>query len=156
MGFAAAIQFSLILVPVSRDSKIWSAFGIPFERAVVYHTALGHMAFLSMFLHGALYMRYYVLKHGWDYAVRSAFVYDGHGVNVPAGVVAALCAIPMWIASRQYVRRTWYRLFKTSHFLFVGVLAAGQVHYHGFVYYLLGGYTLYIAHVVSRLGNLKG
>eukprot|EP00752_Nemacystus_decipiens_P001741 g1684.t1 len=153
MGFVAAIQFSLVLVPVSRDSQIWSAIGVPFERAVLYHTAVGHLSFVSLFLHGALYMTYYVEKHGWGYAVNSAFHYEGHGVNVPAGLVAGLCAIPMWVLSLPFVRRQYYRLFKTSHFLFIGVFAGGLVHYDGFVYYLLAGFALYLMHAVSRLGN---
>ncbi len=154
MGFVAAINLSLVLVPVSRDSKIWSILGVPSERAVLYHAALGHLTFLSLFLHGALYMAYYVRKHGWAYAANSAFYYKGHGVNVPAGFFAALCAIPMWLLSLPFVRREHYNsLFKTSHFLFVGVLGGGMVHYDGFVYYLLAGLTLYLMHAVSRLGN---
>lgn len=153
MGFAAAIQFSLVLVPVSRDSKIWSAIGVPFERAVLYHTALGHLSLFSLFSHGVLYMAYYVVKHGWGYAVHSAFHYDGDDVNVPAGVIAGLFALPMWILSLPFVRRRNYRLFKTSHFLFVGVFGAGMTHYDGFVHYLLAGFALYLAHAVSRLGN---
>jgi len=42
---------------------------------------------------------------------------------------------------------------ETSHFLFVGVLGGGMVHYDGFVYYLLAGLALYLMHAVSRLGN---
>lgn len=153
MGFVAAIQFSLVLVPVSRDSKVWAAIGVPFERAVLYHTAVGHFSFFSLFLHGALYMTYYVEKHGWGYAMNSAFHYKGSGVNVPAGFVAGLCALPMWVLSLPFVRRQYYRLFKTSHFLFIGVFAGGLVHYDGFIYYLLAGFTLYLMHAVSRLGN---
>ncbi|CAM9175461.1 unnamed protein product [Ectocarpus fasciculatus] len=153
MGFAAAIQFSIVLIPVSRDSKIWSTIGVPVERAVLYHTTLGHLAFFSLFLHGVLYMAYYVEKHGWAYAVNSAFHYKGKGVNVPAGFIAGLCALPMWVLSLHFFRREYYRLFKTSHFLFIGVFGAGMVHYDGFVHYLLAGFVLYLVHAVSRLGN---
>ncbi|CAM9161669.1 unnamed protein product [Ectocarpus sp. 12 AP-2014] len=152
-GFAAAIQFSIVLIPVSRDSKIWSTIGVPVERAVLYHTTLGHLAFVSLFLHGILYMAYYVQKHGWAYAVNSSFHYKGNGVNVPAGFIAGLCALPMWVLSLQFFRREYYRLFKTSHFLFIGVFGAGMVHYDGFVHYLLAGFVLYLVHAVYRLGN---
>lgn len=154
MGFVAAINFTLVLLPVSRDSRVWAVLGVPSERAVLYHAALGHLSFASMFLHGGLYMAYYVGKHGWGYAMGSAFYYKGHGVNVPAGFVAGLCAIPMWVLSQPFFRREHYnRLFKSSHFLFVGVLGGGMVHYDGFVYYLLAGLALYVAHAVTRLGN---
>lgn len=155
MGFVATINFSLVLVPVSRDSKIWSTVGIPFERAVLYHTTLGHMAFFSLFLHGTLYMSYFVLHHGWKFAIYSAIHYTGDGVNIPAGFIAGACALPMWVASTQFVRRRYYRLFKTSHFLFIGVFASAMVHYNGVVNYFLAGFTLYFAHAVSRLVNWK-
>lgn len=156
MGFAAVINLSLVLVPVSRDSKIWSAIGVPFERSVLYHTALGHLSFASLFLHGFLYMLYYVLRHGWQYAVDRVLHYNGDDVNVPAGTLAGLCAAPMWVTSLAWVRRRHYnRVFKASHFLFVGVFACGMVHYGGFGFYLLGGFTLYLVHVVSRLDDWK-
>lgn len=156
MGFAAAIQFSVILIPVSRDSKLWPALGIQYERAIAYHTALGHLAFFTLYLHGFLYMSYYISKHDWDYAVHAALHYDGGSVNVPAGVVAGLCAGPMWIASCQFVRRSYYRFFKTSHYLFIAVIASAMVHYGGFVYYLVPGLTLYVVHMIRRLSNWKG
>lgn len=156
LGFAAAINFSLVLVPVSRDSKIWSAIGVPHERALLYHTAGGHLAFSSLFLHGFLYMLYYVLEHDWDYAVRKALHYDGGGVNVPAGFLAGISATPMWITSLEWVRRQHYnRFFKPSHYFFVGVFLCGMVHYDGFGFYLVGGFTLYLVHVVSRLDTWK-
>lgn len=154
MGFAAIINFSVLLVPVSRDSKIWSAIGVPVERAVLYHTALGHLSFITLFLHGFLYMLYYVLKHGWRYAIDRALHYDGSSVNVPAGSLAGLCAIPMWVASLEWVRRRHYnRFFKPVHFLFIGVFAFGLAHYGAFGYYLLGGVSLYMEQMTSRMGN---
>lgn len=153
MGFAATIQFSLVLVPVSRDSKIWSAIGISFERAVIYHKACGHLAFASLFLHGFLYMLYYVVHHGWDYAVNSALHFKGSGVNVPAGFVAGIFALAVWITSLAWVRRRYYRIFKTSHFLVIGVFGAAMVHYDGAAFYFLAGFTLYLVHAVFRLHN---
>lgn len=69
------------------------------------------------------------------------------------GFIAGLCALPMWVLSLHFFRREYYRLFKTSHFLFIGVFGAGMVHYDGFVHYLLAGFVLYLVHAVSRLGN---
>lgn len=69
------------------------------------------------------------------------------------GFIAGVCALPMWILSLHFFRRRYYRLFKTSHFLFIGVFGGGMVHYDGFVYYLLAGFALYLAHAVSRVGN---
>lgn len=155
MGFAATIQFSLVLLPVSRDSTIWPAIGVSLERAVVYHKASGHLAFLSLFLHGFLYMLYYVVHHGWEYAIHSALHFKGHGVNVPAGFVAGILAVAVWTTSLAWVRRRYYRIFKTSHFLLIGLFAAAMVHYDGAAFYFLAGFTLYLVHAVFRLHNFK-
>ena len=53
-GLVCSSHFAIILVPVARDSKIWSALGVPFERAVLYHAIAGHLALASMFMHAFL------------------------------------------------------------------------------------------------------
>ena len=50
------------------------------------------------------------------------------GVDTPMGWMAALCALPMWITSANYVRRRWYSLFKLSHWLFIGVFVFSVMH----------------------------
>lgn len=155
MGFAAAASFSLVLLPASRENNILSAFGVPLERAALIHTTLGHLVFVTLFLHGGLYMWYYGLKHGWKYALRSVYHFKGHGVNVPAGVAAGVCAGVVWVMSTVFVRRRYYRLFKTTHFLSLGVLVGGIVHYNGFIFYLLAGASVYLAHAASRIDNFK-
>lgn len=75
-GFLAASHFGAILIPVSRDSKLWSAVGIPFERAVIYHVALGHLAFTSLFMHAFLFVVYWVWFEGWSLAVEESLHVD--------------------------------------------------------------------------------
>lgn len=80
MGFVCSAHFGIILVPVSRDSKIWSALGVPFERAVLYHVIAGHLTFISLFLHAFIYVAFWVDYKGWKYAVEeSIHSHPGHG-----------------------------------------------------------------------------
>ena len=130
MGFVCSSHFAVILVPVARDSKIWSALGVPFERAVLYHTIAGHLAFSALFVHAFLFVVYWVWVDGWGYAVHQSIHVDpeAHSINTPMGWMTALCALPMWITSVNYVRRRWYSLFKLSHWLFIGVFVFGAMH----------------------------
>ncbi|CBN80509.1 ferric reductase [Ectocarpus siliculosus] len=157
-GFAASCHFAVILIPVARDSKLWSAVGIPFERAVLYHVIAGHLAFATMFLHAFLFLSSCVWENGWRHAweVSTLQANDDYGdVDVPMGWAAGLCALPMWITSVNYVRRRWYSLFKASHWLFIGVFIFGALHWDTNAIYFGGGLALYIMHVMSRLSAWK-
>ena len=130
-GFVASCHFAVILIPVARDSKLWSAIGIPFERAVLYHVIAGHLAFATLFLHAFLFVVSWVWEEGWSHAwaVSTLQANEDYGdVDVPMGWAAGLCAMPMWITSVNYVRRRWYSLFKACHWLFIGVLIFGALH----------------------------
>lgn len=131
MGLVASSHFAIILVPVSRDSKIMAAIGVPFERAVLYHVLAGHLAFTSLFMHAFLFIVYWVWFDGWGHAWHESIHVDlnAHGgVNTPMGWMSGLCAIPMWITSANYVRRRWYSLFKLGHWLFLGVFIFAVMH----------------------------
>ncbi|CAM9215996.1 unnamed protein product [Sphacelaria rigidula] len=158
MGFVASLHFAVILIPVSRDSKLWSAVGIPFERAVLYHVIAGHLAFTAVFTHCILFVAYWVWTDGWKHAwvTSTSQVNEQYGyVDVPMGWAAALCAVPMWITSINYVRRRWYSLFKASHWLFIGVFLFGALHWSSNASYFAMGLTLYTMHVMSRLSSWK-
>ncbi|CAM9564012.1 unnamed protein product [Ectocarpus fasciculatus] len=157
-GLAASCHFAVILIPVARDSKLWSAVGIPFERAVFYHVVAGHLAFATMFLHAFLFLSSCVWENGWRHAwrVSTRQTNEDYGdVDLPMGWAAALCALPMWITSASYVRRRWYSLFKASHWLFIGVFIFGALHWDTNAIYFGGGLALYTMHVMSRLSAWK-
>lgn len=131
MGLVATAHFAVILVPVSRDSKIWSAVGIPFERAVLYHAIAGHLAFFTTFLHAFLMVSHWVNYDGWSHAWHESVNVDHEthgGVDTPMGWMAFICAMPMWITSTNYVRRRWYSLFKLTHWMFIGVFVFSVMH----------------------------
>lgn len=67
-GLVTSSHFAAILIPVSSDSKLWSAVGIPFERAVLYHVIIGHLAFASLLLHAVLFVIFWVWFNGWEHA----------------------------------------------------------------------------------------
>ncbi|CAM9793974.1 unnamed protein product, partial [Laminaria digitata] len=157
MGFVCSSHFAIILVPVSRDSKIWSTLGVPFERAVLYHAVAGHLAFGALFMHAFLFVAYWVWFDGWGHAVSESIHHraDSGSISIPMGWMAALCAVPMWVTSINYVRRRWYSLFKLSHWLFIGVFVFGALHWSYNTLYFLGGLTVYTMHVLSRLEAWK-
>lgn len=76
MGLVCSSHFAIILIPVSRDSKIWSALGVPFERAVLYHAIAGHLAFWSLFMHAFLFVVHWVNYKGWGHAVHESIHFD--------------------------------------------------------------------------------
>eukprot|EP00903_Cladosiphon_okamuranus_P013765 g12813.t1 len=158
MGLVSSSHFAIILIPVARDSKIWSALGVPFERAVLYHAIAGHLAFFTLFLHAFLFVVHWVEYGGWKHAVEESIHVDPNthgGVDTPMGWMALFCALPMWITSVNWVRRKYYSLFKLAHWLFIGVLVFGVMHWAGNALYFLGGLALYTMHVMSRLEGWK-
>ncbi|CAN0251512.1 unnamed protein product, partial [Scytosiphon promiscuus] len=131
MGLVCSSHFAIILIPVSRDSKIWSALGVPFERAVLYHAIAGHLAFWSLFMHAFLFVVHWVNYKGWGHAVHESIHVDPNthgGVDTPMGWMAFICAVPMWITSVNWVRRKYYSLFKLAHWLFIGVFVFSVMH----------------------------
>eukprot|EP00752_Nemacystus_decipiens_P008264 g7389.t2 len=158
MGLVCSSHFAIILIPVSRDSKIWSALGVPFERAVLYHAIAGHLAFSTLFLHAFLFVVHWVEYGGWKHAFEESIHVDPNthgGVDTPMGWMALFCALPMWATSVNWVRRKYYSLFKLAHWLFIGVFVFGVMHWAGNTLYFLGGLALYTMHVMSRLEGWK-
>ncbi|CAM9615270.1 unnamed protein product, partial [Ectocarpus sp. 12 AP-2014] len=158
-GYICSSHFAVILVPVARDSKIWSSLGVPYERAVLYHTFAGHLAFTTMAVHAFLFVVYWVWYDGWAHAIRESIHAPAekhhHGLDIPMGWMAFLCGLPMWITSINFVRRRYYSLFKLAHFLFIGVFVFGAMHWSRNTLYYLGGLTLYTLHIMSRLESWK-
>lgn len=71
-GFVASHNFAVILIPVSRDSTLLAAAGVPYERAVLYHTIAGHLAFTGLLFHGLLYIAYWAWTGGWSLIVEES------------------------------------------------------------------------------------
>lgn len=130
-GFMASSHFAIILIPVSRDSKLLAALGIPFERAVLYHKMSGHLAFVAVVLHMVLFIIVWLWQEGWDHILHRS-IYGGDqehgGMSLPSGWMAFLFLLPMWVFSISYVRRRYYSLFKLTHWMFVGGLFFAAMH----------------------------
>lgn len=129
-GFLAAIHFGASIIPISRDSIFLSAIGVPFERALLYHIVLGKLAFLSMLLHAALFVVYWVREGGWSHVLRESMS-GGTGVNITAGWLAFMCAVPMLITAFDDIRRRSYALFRLLHWLFIGIFIFSSMHVGG-------------------------
>ena len=56
LGHMSNLSLSLVLLPVARGSVWEAAFGVPFDRALVYHRAMGRLAWLFTTLHMPVWM----------------------------------------------------------------------------------------------------
>ena len=56
LGHMANLSLSLVLFPVARNSVWEAAFGLPFDRALYYHRAMGRIAWLFTTLHMLVWM----------------------------------------------------------------------------------------------------
>ncbi|KAG5181798.1 hypothetical protein JKP88DRAFT_278524 [Tribonema minus] len=180
IGFLATTDLALVLLPVSRTSRLWAALDVPFERAVLYHKIIGHTFFWDVVLHAFLCCVYWIWFQGWDYMWSESVTWDGSSdsyrhsrsvlerqapdvvtepldgvkhISIPAGWMALLFGVPLWITSTGYVRRHWYSLFKAVHWMCVPVLYFSVMHYYGVAAFLIAPVGLYAAHIATRLAS---
>eukprot|EP01079_Euglenida_sp_SAG-EU17-18_P006342 gene6343-14_t len=153
-GFSAAFLM-LLLYPVSRKSVVLYALGIPYERAVLFHQAMGAILYMASTIHGIS-----MFIHHWHYfdcnrleAVLYMFrwyVPAPHGPPV-AGLIAWLALSAMF--AFYLARAAHYVLFKWSHLLFIVVLVFAVIHYQTLFIYILLPATLYILDLAWMLAS---
>lgn len=107
MGLVASSHFAIILVPVARDSKIWSALGVPFERAVLYHAIAGHLAFTTLFLHAFLFVVHWVEYGGWKHAFEESIHVDPNTHGGTCALSAALFVVVSEFTPRTVPISAW-------------------------------------------------
>lgn len=73
LGKAALIPFALLWIPVSRGSPFLRVTGVPFERAVKYHTWLGLMCVWILIAHGIVFFAYFPLIHHTSEVINKGF-----------------------------------------------------------------------------------
>ncbi|KAG5189643.1 hypothetical protein JKP88DRAFT_243158 [Tribonema minus] len=150
LGFVAASDLMLVLLPASRTSRLWVGLGVPFERAIWYHTIIGHAFFCHIVLHAAMFVVYWLWFEGacWHHKADTLLteievhhVFAMQDVSIPAGWTALAVGAPMWLASTAYVRRRCYSAFKALHWLALPLLYFAVTHWPGgsFVYISIPG-----------------
>ena len=163
-GNIANLSFALLLLPAARNSMWVSCFGVPFERAVKHHRALGVVAYLSVTIHlfiwvgkwaaegtlgNNLFNPVYLQIQPEEYVNRTTCVakwtsskphFDNFTI-LPAWIGWVLLTAMLAIA--QLCRRKNYELFYyTHHFAWVYYIIA-LMHSWGLWFYACGGLVLY-------------
>ena len=145
---------TLLLFPVAKNSVLLFTFGIPYERALRFHTRLGTWTLTTMFLHFLLMMIGYVEYYKYGEPVRSpttgAFIGYADGVSQSEAVGNAFDRITTWkadyphgpplagllcffvqffISAGAIVRRKHYNFFIMTHMLYAVLYPLAWVHY---------------------------
>jgi predicted ferric reductase len=159
-GNISSLSFALVLFPAARNSMWVSCFGVPFERAIKHHRALGVVAYLSVTVHMCIWLG----KWGVEGTLGNNLT-NAHGLQVaPTHFIdAAKCEgmhphydnftiIPSWVgwvlltgmvAIAGLLRRKNYELFYyTHHFAWVYYIIA-LLHAWGMWMYVVGSVALY-------------
>ncbi|CAM6092785.1 unnamed protein product [Calypogeia fissa] len=134
-GNTAVIPIALLWIPVSRGSAILQVIGVPFERAVKYHTWLGYLAVWLLILHGILLTGYFISTH--DTIELITWYNSGQGIGVVEGVVALAAGVIMMLTALEPVRRKFFDLFFTAHHFYLVFLLFFGFHCVGRVMYII-------------------
>jgi len=135
-GLLAASGFSMVMLPVSRFSLWPRLFGISYERALVWHRALGLWTLALIGWHGGNMIN--------DYGLPELFSLGDTGANNCLGtsyIWGTLClglGGLLLLLSLGPVRRRCYRFFHITHVILSPLLLiAACLHIQKLVYYLL-------------------
>ncbi|KAG6555840.1 hypothetical protein Mapa_002481 [Marchantia paleacea] len=115
LGKAALIPFALLWIPVSRGSPFLRVTGVPFERAVKYHTWLGLICVWILVAHGIAFFAYFPLIHHTSELWR----WQSRGIAFFPGIIALGAGILMLVTALERVRRNHFNLFFLTHHLYV-------------------------------------
>ncbi|CAM6095872.1 unnamed protein product [Calypogeia fissa] len=111
-GKTSTIPIALLWLPVSRGSAILQVMGVPFERAVKYHSWLGYLVVWLVFLRESITRDLVIGVQMWK-----LITWNTHGTFVAAGVVAGAAGLIMTLTAVERVRRKFLDLFFTAHHL---------------------------------------
>ncbi|KAL3701380.1 hypothetical protein R1sor_019402 [Riccia sorocarpa] len=114
-GKAALIPFALLWIPVSRASPFLRLSGVPFERAVKYHTWLGLICIWILIFHGILMFTYFFYIHH----PKELLSWANTGIAVFPGIIALGAGLLMLLTALQTVRRNHFNFFYFTHHLYL-------------------------------------
>ncbi|BBN10086.1 ferric-chelate reductase [Marchantia polymorpha subsp. ruderalis] len=114
LGKAALIPFALLWIPVSRGSPFLRVTGVPFERAVKYHTWLGLMCVWILIAHGIVFFAYFPLIHHTS----ELWMWQHKGIAFFPGIIALGAGVLMLVTAFERVRRNHFNLFFLTHHLY--------------------------------------
>lgn len=174
LGHMTSLFMSLSTFPAARGGALESLFGVPFDRGIKYHRALGRMVWLCVTAHMVVWQAKWAAEGIlWNnvFTVDNLLItgycepgqappgcYEGsHADNWTIPVVeAAWLVLTIALLFAIFSRRTSYELFHyTHHAVWVFFLAA-LTHAWGHWYYVSGGLMLYLIDKLARTVRASG
>ena len=167
MGQMTTLYMSFLTFPIARNSVWESVFGVPFDRSIKYHRALGMMAWIFATLHMVVWqikwLKKGTLAHNcWELSSLSNVIISGT-LDDPIEVrqtdwtipvmetVWLICTISLSIA--VFLRARKYELFVFSHYFMMLFFVFGVLHAFSFWYYTAAGIGLYVFDKCIRMVN---
>jgi predicted ferric reductase len=168
MGHMTTLSMSFLTFPVARNSVWEAAFGVPFDRAVKYHRALGRLTWLLVTVHLSLWL----IKWSLEGTLRANITtidnlqvtaLDPNDPNTEGGthgdnwtiVVVEIAWILLTVALlvATFLRRWNYELFQYTHVFALLFMFAAIVHAWSHWYYTAAGLLLFVFDKVIRTVN---
>lgn len=161
MGFA--VNFSMLLIPVSKHSFWLELFDVGFERAVRIHRWLGVLTVLCVLLHGLFAIVTYTMESslyncmGWDLHEDDDSYCSTYLIRMNIFGQISLCSgIGLCAFSMPIVRRFSYQLFYYSHVILAFMfILFGIIHDIQSLYFLFMGLATYLVDKVISLWRRK-
>jgi hypothetical protein len=126
LGYALAASMGLQLLPAARNSVWKGILGVPFERAIKFHTYLGGVTLVLTLLHFVL-----ILVPFADSKLGIQYVFTWQtrdGINPLAGVIAGACIVVLTVLALEPIRRKLYELFLLGHVLWIPAFVLTLLH----------------------------
>jgi NAD(P)H-flavin reductase len=150
-GWSNTWLFGLVTLPVSRTTLWLHVFGIPFERAVKFHTVVARLASISALAHLVTAMA----NFGVGIPLSSA----KSGTIIPVyGFLAFLTMIVMVVTALPQVRRKFFEVFYYTHLALLPIFYLFAVlHCHSALHrvVLLAPLSLYVVDRLVRLSRRR-
>jgi DMSO/TMAO reductase YedYZ heme-binding membrane subunit len=146
-GDSLAINFGLVMLPVSKNSFLATYFDLPYTSMLRVHQWLGFSLFWLTVIHLLLTMLSYSMDITPLYKLFFTVIYDpqtwGHSNYLfITGMISFLILAVVVITSMRFIRRRFYNSFYFIHFLvFVSIMFA-YFHASMSIYYLIPGRCL--------------
>ncbi|KAJ3031847.1 ferric/cupric-chelate reductase [Rhizophlyctis rosea] len=161
LGYPAAIQLALTLLPTSRAGILSSVFRIPFDVALSFHRASGWLAVAFCAAHGVAFCVFALLRGGVKLLMLYFFFWgaDERRWRSYKGWVEAVGLISFllfsWVAfnSLEKVRRRTFNWFYFNHFAVLGAIVGSFIHASPVIHYGLPALALYVADGFVRVFN---
>eukprot|EP00049_Salpingoeca_infusionum_P012255 m.221916 g.221916 ORF g.221916 m.221916 type:complete len:800 (-) comp15134_c0_seq9:3616-6015(-) len=150
LGHMTSLTMYFLILPATRNSIWVHIFGIPFDRAIKYHRALGVLTWVLVTSHMLLWW----IKWGMDKTLKNNMFtlknlqitkelvhYDNFTVIV---CEIAWLLMTIMVAVALWMRRKNYRIFTLTHYFGIIFYCVALMHAWTFWYYAAGGLFLWL------------